>query len=157
MLLFSWPPLLRSHSTRRPSEMFQPLPPDYSDRQTARCRISPSRFMQHAFSVGQWVTLESASQKVYCRVWPARYDCGDSILVDPYITHSSASKEMKSQIIGYSAYWTKHLLRTCICDMFPNKLDTLPLFKRPSANTTTHCPDPECGCHCQADSTGSTH
>ncbi|KAF9217088.1 hypothetical protein BGZ59_006533 [Podila verticillata] len=82
--------------------MFQLLPPDYSDRQTARCRISPSRFIQHAFSVGQWVTLESASQKVYCRVWPARYDCGDSILVDPYITQSSVSKETKSQSIGYT-------------------------------------------------------
>ncbi|KAF9429990.1 hypothetical protein BGZ94_008721 [Podila epigama] len=80
--------------------MYKSLPADYSDRQTARCRISPAAFMKHGFKVGQWITLVESTlgdhgggplRRAFCRVWPARFDCKASILVDPYITSNSWS------------------------------------------------------------------
>ncbi|KAF9353075.1 hypothetical protein BGX26_009135 [Mortierella sp. AD094] len=71
--------------------MYRSLPADYCDRQTARCRISPSRFKELNLKVGQWVLLQSSQDskpkdQIYCRAWPARYDSQDNILVDRYIT-----------------------------------------------------------------------
>ncbi|KAF9900729.1 hypothetical protein EC991_006949 [Linnemannia zychae] len=65
--------------------MYRLLPAEYSDRQTGRCRISPGRFQELGLNVGQWVRLQSAlneHDQIYCRAWPARYDCCDAILAD---------------------------------------------------------------------------
>ncbi|KAG0230109.1 hypothetical protein BGW41_002607 [Actinomortierella wolfii] len=63
---------------------------DFCDTRTARCRISPTRFADLALIVGQWVRLESATASTLCRVWPARYDSKDAILVDPYICKATS-------------------------------------------------------------------
>ncbi|KAG0279451.1 hypothetical protein BGZ95_001154 [Linnemannia exigua] len=65
--------------------MYRLLPADYCDRQTGRCRISPGQFKELGLAVGQWVRLQSTlheQDQIYCRVWPARYDCGDTVLAD---------------------------------------------------------------------------
>ncbi|KAI1303001.1 hypothetical protein EDD11_005454 [Mortierella claussenii] len=64
--------------------MYRLAPADYCDRQTARCRVSPKRFMEElsGVAVGQWVQLDSGRDQILCRVWPARYDCEDTILAD---------------------------------------------------------------------------
>ncbi|KAF9196842.1 hypothetical protein BGZ50_005916 [Haplosporangium sp. Z 11] len=70
--------------------MFRHLPADYCDRQTGRCRISPTKFTELGLSVGQWALLRSdvnlEEEQTLARVWPARHDCQDAIMVDPYIT-----------------------------------------------------------------------
>ncbi|KAG0225382.1 hypothetical protein BGW42_004452 [Actinomortierella wolfii] len=63
---------------------------DFCDTRTARCRISPTRFADLALIVGQWVRLESATASTLCRVWPARYDSKDAVLVDPYICKATS-------------------------------------------------------------------
>ncbi|KAG0344380.1 hypothetical protein BG004_004518 [Podila humilis] len=82
--------------------MFKGLPSDYSDRQTARCRISPTRFMERGFTVGQWVTFESPIRCVNGRVWPARYDCGEAVLIDPYVTRHIASVKEDPSDVNYT-------------------------------------------------------
>ncbi|KAG0081745.1 spermatogenesis-associated protein 5-like protein 1 [Linnemannia elongata] len=75
--------------------MYRLLPADYCDRQTGRCRISPGRFQHLGLSVGQWVLLQStlhAEDQIYCRVWPARYDCQDAILADRSIARGGPSE-----------------------------------------------------------------
>jgi hypothetical protein len=75
--------------------MYRLLPADYSDRQTGRCRISPRRFQKLGLIVGQWVLLQSAlheQDQIYCRVWPARYDCCDTILADRSIAKGAPSE-----------------------------------------------------------------
>ncbi|KAF9106666.1 hypothetical protein BGX29_008815 [Mortierella sp. GBA35] len=76
--------------------MYRLLPADYCDRQTGRCRISPGRFQELALTVGQWVCLESTvheDDQIYCRVWPARHDCQDIILVDRSIAKGGPSEQ----------------------------------------------------------------
>lgn len=75
--------------------MYRLLPADYCDRQTGRCRISPGRFQHLGLTVGQWVLLQSslhAEDQIYCRVWPARYDCQDAILADRSIARGGPSE-----------------------------------------------------------------
>lgn len=75
--------------------MYRLLPADYCDRQTGRCRISPGRFQELNLTVGQWVQLHSRlheGDRIYCRVWPARYDCRDTILADRSIAKGSSSE-----------------------------------------------------------------
>lgn len=82
-------------STNRKKNMYRLLPADYCDRQTGRCRISPGRFQHLGLSVGQWVVLQStlhAEDQIYCRVWPARYDCQDAILADRSIARGAPSE-----------------------------------------------------------------
>ncbi|KAG0227812.1 P-loop containing nucleoside triphosphate hydrolase protein [Mortierella sp. GBAus27b] len=73
--------------------MYRHLPADYCDRQTGRCRVSPDRFKALGAGVGQWILLRSNdanhADQIYGRVWPARYDCQDDVLVDRYITRST--------------------------------------------------------------------
>ncbi|KAG0251795.1 hypothetical protein BG011_007368 [Mortierella polycephala] len=75
--------------------MFRYLPADYCDRQTGRCRISPTKFTELGLSVGQWVLLQSdvnlEEKQTLARVWPARHDCQDAIMVDSYITREGDS------------------------------------------------------------------
>ncbi|KAF9962183.1 hypothetical protein BGZ65_009619 [Modicella reniformis] len=77
--------------------MYRLLPADYCDRQTARCRVSPGYFRTLEVVVGQWVLLQSVDSKytdqIYGRVWPARYDCQDDILVDRYITRTATPQQ----------------------------------------------------------------
>lgn len=47
--------------------------------------------------MGQWVLLRSSdsnhTDQIYGRLWPARYNCQDDILVDRYITRSIPQEE----------------------------------------------------------------
>ncbi|KAK3838807.1 MAG: ATPases of AAA+ class, SpoVK, putative cell division [Linnemannia gamsii] len=75
--------------------MYRLLPADYCDRQTGRCRISPGRFKELGLAVGQWVRLQSTLHEqdlIYCRVWPARYDCQDTLLADRSIAKGAPSE-----------------------------------------------------------------
>ncbi|KAF9926428.1 hypothetical protein FBU30_003993 [Linnemannia zychae] len=87
--------------------MFRLLPADYCDRQTGRCRISPRRFQELGLIVGQWVRLQSKQHEqdqIYCRVWPARYDCGDTVLVDRLIAKTQPLSEDGMQIKDNDRY-----------------------------------------------------
>jgi hypothetical protein len=96
--------------------MFKHLPADYRDNQTARCRVSPSQFKSLGVKVGQWVLLRSSDSNqtdlIYGRVWPARYDCQESILVDRYITRSIPQEGHHSlKEAQYSTYVTTNLIK----------------------------------------------
>ncbi|KAI7818548.1 hypothetical protein BC939DRAFT_291864 [Gamsiella multidivaricata] len=81
--------------------MYRHLPADYCDLQTARCRVSPRKFKESGLIVGHWVLLQSTDSnhgdQIYCRVWPARYDCQDDILVDRYITKTAQATQDRDE------------------------------------------------------------
>ncbi|KAF9566008.1 hypothetical protein EC968_003945 [Mortierella alpina] len=76
--------------------MYRYLPADYCDRQTARCRISPERFQELGLTVGQWAVVQAesnAQDQTHVRVWPARHNCQEAILVDRYITRGQETQD----------------------------------------------------------------
>jgi len=69
--------------------MFRYRPADYCDKETARCRIAPSRLRESGLSLGQWISLVRdvnsghEPDQIFCRVWPARQENQtDNVLVD---------------------------------------------------------------------------